>query len=117
MNSPTRTRRGIFLHHVSRMARRTIDIQFLFADWHGGPLGIHHKLNAREQVLSRQLVAAWTAFMYSGNPNRSGDQPWPRYTGSSEQYFSQNVPASSTLTAAQFAAAHHCEFWDKVLLY
>jgi para-nitrobenzyl esterase len=98
-------------------AAHTVDIQFLFPDWHGGPLGIQHKLIAQERVLSDQLVAAWTNFMYTGNPNLTGDRPWPRYSASSEVYFSQNVPKSSTITAAQFVAAHKCSFWDGVLIY
>ena len=61
-------------------AAHTIDIQFLFPDWHGGPWALPHKLTAPEQGLSKQLVAAWTNFMYAGNPNRTGDRPWPRYT-------------------------------------
>jgi para-nitrobenzyl esterase len=98
-------------------AAHTIDIQFLFTDWHGGPLGIPHKLTAQERTLSEQLVAAWTNFMYSGNPNLTGDRPWPRYSATSEVMFSQNVPKSTTITAAQFAAAHKCSFWDGVLVY
>jgi para-nitrobenzyl esterase len=98
-------------------AAHTIDIQFLFPDWHGGPLGIQHKLTAQERALSEQLVAAWTNFMYTGNPNLTGDRPWPRYSKNSEVYFSQNVPKSSTITAAQFTAAHNCAFWDTVLVY
>jgi para-nitrobenzyl esterase len=98
-------------------AAHTIDIQFLFPDWHGGPLGIQHKLTAQERVLSEQLVTAWTNFMYTGNPNLMGDRPWPRYTANSEVYFSQNVPKSSTITPAQFIAAHNCAFWDTVLIY
>ncbi len=98
-------------------AAHTIDIQFLFPNWHGGPLGIQHQLSAQERALSGQLVTAWTNFMYTGNPNLKGDQPWPRYTKDSQVYLSQNVPASSTITAAQFAAAHKCAFWDTVLIY
>ena len=98
-------------------AAHTIDIQFLFPDWHGGPLGILHKLSPQERVLSGQLVTAWTNFMYTGNPNLKGDQPWPRYTKNSQIYLSQNVPRSSAIAAAEFAAAHKCAFWDTVLIY
>jgi para-nitrobenzyl esterase len=98
-------------------AAHTIDIQFLFPDWHGGPLGIRHKLTAKERVLSDQLVVAWTNFMYTGNPNLTGDQPWPRYSANSEVYLSQNVPKSSAIAAARFTAAHKCSFWDTVLIY
>ena len=98
-------------------AAHTIDIQFLFPNWHGGPLGIAHPLSGEEHTLARELVAAWTNFMYTGNPNLKGDRPWPRYTKGSETYLSQNVPAFTTITAAQFAAAHNCQFWDNVLIY
>src|SRR5262249_43022568 len=86
----------------SHGAAHTIDIQFLFVDWHGGPLGIPHKLTPQEQSLSRQLVAAWTNFMYTGNPNLKADSPWPRYTQASNVLLSQNVPRVSTITEAQF---------------
>lgn len=98
-------------------AAHTIDIQFLFTDWHGGPLGILHKLTPQEHALSQQLVAAWTNFMYAGNPNLKGDAPWPRYTADKPIYLSQNLPRLSTITADQFKAAHKCAFWDTVLVY
>jgi para-nitrobenzyl esterase len=98
-------------------AAHTIDIQFLFPDWHGGPLGISHKLTAPEQRLSKQLVSAWTNFMYTGNPNRAGNSPWPRYSAAAPTLLSQNVPSSATMSAAAFAAAHKCAFWDTVLVY
>jgi para-nitrobenzyl esterase len=98
-------------------AAHTIDIQFLFPNWHGGPLGIEHKLSAEERVLSRQLVTTWTNFMYTGNPNLKDGRPWPRYTKASDLYLSENVTALETITAAQFAAAHRCQFWDNVLIY
>jgi len=39
-------------------------------------------------------------FMYTGNPNLTGDRPWPRYTAASETLLLQNVPKLSTITAA-----------------
>jgi para-nitrobenzyl esterase len=99
------------------LAAHTIDIQFLFPLWHGGILGVSHPLNAQETNLSDQLVAAWTNFARSGNPNRRGDSPWPRYVSNSGPYLKENVPSSSTATDAQFAAEHHCAFWDGILVY
>jgi para-nitrobenzyl esterase len=101
----------------SHGAAHTIDIQFLFTNWHGGPLGIEHQLAPRERALSVQLVTAWTNFMYSGNPNLKGDAPWPRYRAETRLYLSQNVPQLSTITEAQFRATHKCDFWDTVLVY
>ena len=102
---------------MTPLAAHTIDIQFLFPDWHGGPLGFPHRLNAEERSLSGELVAAWTNFMYTGNPNRTGDSPWPRYSAATPTLLSQNVPSSTTMSAAAFATAHKCAFWDTVLVY
>jgi para-nitrobenzyl esterase len=99
------------------LAAHTIDIQFLFPLWHGGELGVPHPLNDAETKLSNELVAAWTNFAASGNPNGSGDTPWPRYVDGSGPYYSENIPASSTVTAEQFATQHHCDFWNSILVY
>ena len=99
------------------LAAHTIDIQFLFPLWHGGELGVPHRLNDAETKLSNALVAAWTSFAAGGNPNGSGNTPWPRYVDGSGPYYSENIPRSSTVTAEQFAAQHHCDFWDSILVY
>lgn len=98
------------------LAAHTIDIQFLFPLWHGGILGVSHPLNAQETTLSDQLVAAWTKFAASGNPNGNGDSPWPRFTGQSPRLLSQNIPLT-TYTQTQFATQHQCAFWNTVLVY
>jgi para-nitrobenzyl esterase len=74
-------------------------------------------LAAPEQVLAKRLVTAWTNFMYSGNPNLTGDKPWPRYTAETASYLSQNVRELSTITAETFRAEHKCAFWETVLVY
>ena len=93
------------------LAAHTIDIQFLFPLWHGGILGVpgasqSPALSKEEQRLSDQLVAAWTNFAKSGNPNESGNTPWPRFVNQEgvPAYLSQNVPTLSTFTNAQFGA-------------
>jgi para-nitrobenzyl esterase len=98
-------------------AAHTIDIQFLFPLWHGGPDGIPHPLSLPELTLSDELVTAWTSFMYTGNPNLAGNAPWPPYTTKSETYLLENTPKLSTLTDAQFSAEHNCAFWDKNAVY
>jgi para-nitrobenzyl esterase len=101
-------------------ASHTIDIQFLFPGFHGGQLGVNSRsLNAQETKLSDQLVAAWTNFARTGNPNGSGNSPWPQFGNQSGApvILSENIPSSGTLTDAQFAASHHCAFWDPILGY
>jgi para-nitrobenzyl esterase len=97
------------------LAAHTIDIQFLFPNWHGGVLGVNHpaSLSAQEMALSDQLVAAWTNFTASGNPNGTGNSPWPQYTEQpgAPAILSETVPNLSTFTLAQWSANHHCGFW------
>jgi para-nitrobenzyl esterase len=98
------------------LAAHTIDIQFLFPLWHGGILGIAHPLNASETALSDQLVGFWTKFARTGNPNGSGNSPWPRFLPNDQQMLSQSL-SLSTMTADQYAASHQCAFWDTLLQY
>ncbi len=66
--------------------------------------GAPRELNNKETNLSEQLVAAWTNFAKSGNPNGSGNSPWPKLTADANaKYFVQDVPLSTT-TVSQFRA-------------
>ena len=98
------------------------------------------ELSAQEETLSDELVAAWTYFAKTGNPNPGGgNSPWPQFLDQSgttctlqtgtgpinyqcprqsvPSFLSENVPALSTFTWESFGAAHNCGFWDKVLVY
>ncbi|HLH10606.1 MAG TPA: carboxylesterase family protein [Methylovirgula sp.] len=101
------------------LAYHTADIQYLFPLWHGGPQGIPHPLNKAQTQLSDELVAAWTNFAWTGNPNGQGNSPWPRYQlGATNSYWlSENIPQLSLITDAQFYNTHKCSFWDTVTNY
>jgi para-nitrobenzyl esterase len=95
------------------LAYHTADIQYLFPLWHGGPDGIQHPLNSRQEHLSDELVAAWTNFAHTGNPNGHGNKPWPLYTTEpGPSWLRQDLGGLSTLTDAQYSALHHCDFWE-----
>lgn len=103
------------------LAYHTGDIQYLFPGWHGGNLGIPHDLNDKQAGLSNKLVAAWTNFAAVGNPNGQGNSPWPRYNSqpnsNTPAILSEDIPALTTFTNAQYDAAHQCKFWDSVSTY
>jgi para-nitrobenzyl esterase len=99
------------------LAAHTIDIQFLFPHWAGGPLGIRHPLNAAEQQLSDTLVDFWTNFTRTGNPNGHGNQPWPLFSPDHERYLSQDVGDLDIFNRQEFSDAHQCDFWDRTLIY
>jgi para-nitrobenzyl esterase len=106
------------------LAAHTIDIQFLFSGYHGGNLGVNldqttgqpRELDASEAELSDQLVAAWTNFANTGNPNAKGSTLWPAFTTDSPTFLSENIP-SSPYPAAQFYVDHKCDFWYPILGY
>jgi para-nitrobenzyl esterase len=105
------------------LAAHTIDIQFLFPGYHGGQLGVNlsqdaispannqpRELQGTEITLSEQLVAAWTNFAKTGNPNGAGAPMWPVFTTSSATFLQQDIP-NSTETEAQYRANYKCDFW------
>ena len=98
------------------LAYHTADIQYLFPLWHGGPAppSVTHTLNKKQTDLSDQLVAAWTNFAWTGNPNGLGNYPWPRYsTGTIKPaWLIQDLPVLSTLTDPQYSAIRNCDFWE-----
>jgi para-nitrobenzyl esterase len=73
-------------------------------------------LNRQQTILSDQLVSAWANFARTGNPNGSGNNPWPRYTASAETpaWLIQDLPGLSNLMDGQYSALRHCDFWDSV---
>src|SRR5258708_32635656 len=95
------------------LASLPADIKYLFPLWHGGPLGIPHPLNRPQTMLSDQLVSAWANFARTGNPNGSGNNPWPRYTALADPppWLLQYLPGLSALTDARYAALRDCDFW------
>jgi len=102
------------------LAYHTSDIRYYWRDYHGGPTGILHPLNKKQEKLSDQLITAWTNFARTGNPNGLGNTPWPRYKAKKNGLiFSENIaPAGiGTETDAFWAAEHKCDFWDKILQY
>jgi para-nitrobenzyl esterase len=100
------------------LAYHTSDIQYLFPLWHGGPTppSVVHALDPRQEHLSKQLVAAWTNFARTGNPNGVGERLWPQYAPANELWFIENLtpPGLTTLTDSQYAAKRHCAFWDSL---
>jgi carboxylesterase type B len=87
--TPTRSLKPIPPPHRLTLAYHTADIQYLFPLYHGGPAppSAIHQLNTLQEDLSDQLVAAWTNFAWTGNPNGLGNSPWPRHKGKSTSYY------------------------------
>ena len=100
------------------LAYHTADIPYVFTGYHGGPNGVPFKLTPAQSQLSDRMVTAWANFARTGNPNATDDKPWPRWrAGEASPAYLLQDNNWKTQTNAQFAAAHNCAFWNKLLLY
>ena len=102
------------LPQFQSLAYHTGDLQYLFPLFHGSVNGIAHPLNAQQSILSDEMVALWTNFVRTGNPNAVGNLPWPRYDASQAAtsfYLSENIPALSVLSDRVVSQQHSCDFF------
>jgi para-nitrobenzyl esterase len=107
------------------LAYHTVDIQFIFPKWRGGHLGVNldqnsgqpRELQGAERTLSDRLVAAWTKFAATGNPNGgTSNSPWPKYNSPSASILNQNLSFTTDSTAT-YRSSYKCDFWDPLQTY
>lgn len=110
--------------HFQALAYHTADIQFLFQNFSGGILGVNldqesgqpRELQGAEVTLSNQLIAAWTNFAATGNPNGPGTPKWAKYKANSGPFLRQDIPVSDE-SVTQYRTNYKCDFWDTTLTY
>jgi len=80
---------------------------------------LYAELTPAQLRLSRQMIAYWGAFTWSGSPRVPGQPYWPAYSGSAgaNARLMSLRPGnqSRAITAATFGAEHQCSFWDQHL--
>jgi para-nitrobenzyl esterase len=94
-------------------ASHASEIQYIFPFANPSGLGLNlpqTPLIAGQQKLSDQMVAYWTKFAESGDPNGFGQPFWPRFHRH-RQVMQSLVPPTPT-PETNFATAHQCDFWD-----
>ncbi|HVZ04553.1 carboxylesterase/lipase family protein [Hyphomicrobium sp.] len=110
--------------HFEALAYHTADIQFLFPNFSGGILGVNldqdtgqpRELQGKEVKLSDKLVAAWTNFAATGDPNGPNVPKWKRFKANTGTFLQQDIPISVE-TVAQYRSNYKCDFWDASLTY
>jgi para-nitrobenzyl esterase len=104
-------------------AFHTSELLYLFPLFHGGQ-GTPHLLNEAQEQLSDQLVAWWTNFARTGDPNVGADAKlhWQKYSSESDDVFliTQKNSHMTTGYGEQSYPDHmknDCALWDKINQY
>lgn len=92
----------------------TLELQYLFEGFAGFE-GIPVPLSGEHEELSRTMVAYWTAFARTGDPNSAADSAtWPRL-GQNDAYLSLRTSRVKPIPASAIDAAHQCStFWNQL---
>jgi para-nitrobenzyl esterase len=69
-------------------------------------------LDDAQQQLSKAMIAYWTNFARTGQPNGRGTPNWSRFQAASDTVQSLATPRPQAETT--FATDHHCAFWDSL---
>jgi para-nitrobenzyl esterase len=104
-------------------AFHTSELPYLFPLFHGGQ-GTPHPLNDAQEHLSDQLVAWWTNFARTGNPNAHDDVKslWQKYSTTSDDVL-MITQANTHMTSGYGSQTYpenmknDCALWDKVNTY
>ena len=92
-------------------AAHSVELQYIFKDWHWGPQSVAQTLDQVQQRLASNMTRYWTNFAKSG----ATDAPTPDW--------SKFVPGQEKMALLQpgnfvmgggFADRHKCQFWNKV---
>ncbi len=90
------------------------ELPFLFANQIGTGIPAGATLTAAEQQLAVQMLAAWTNFAKSGNPNGLNVTQWPRFKVKSNLI--QELVPPTPYSSSGFIADHKCDFWEPALV-
>jgi len=102
-------------------AFHTSEIMYIFPLFRGGQ-GTAHPLNAAQEHLSDQMVAYWTSFARTGNPNNPTAPRWGRYSAEKDNVIALIEP-KPYMTYNYGSQTYHngtmkndCTLWDPIPL-
>jgi para-nitrobenzyl esterase len=102
------------------LAYHTSELLYVFPLFRGGQ-GLAHPLGAGQEHLSDQMIAYWTAFARTGNPNNAMDPVWQPYVAAKDDVNALAEPKPH-MTFNYGAQTYHdnmkndCALWDPIPL-
>src|SRR5690606_15846159 len=88
-------------------AFHTAELQYLFRGSETMP-GTSNSLNPQQEKLSDQMIAYWTNFAATGNPNSAETVEWPAYTAENETNQIMQLPKPYSEPVAVYLERHKC---------
>ena len=94
-------------------AYHAAEIQYLFKGYDLFGLPFPTPLSAPQVRLSKAMIAYWTQFAKTGNPNVTGRPAWPAYSTSADLFLSMVPPKPVAISS--FKYEHLCSFlWNQI---
>jgi para-nitrobenzyl esterase len=92
-------------------AYHTAELQYLFKGF--DTFGLPTTLSPHQNQLATTMVAYWTQFAKTGNPNISPKPVWPTFNASSDLFLSLIPPKPVVISS--FSIEHLCSFlWNEI---
>ena len=84
-------------------AAHALDLRYLF------DMGGATALDAAQRTLADQMIAYWSRFVTTGNPDVPGQPAWPALDPQRPQQLS--LQTGEPVLTGDFAERHKCDFW------
>jgi carboxylesterase type B len=94
-------------------AGHAAELAYLFPSFDNGT-PIAPTFNAGERQLSRDMIAYWGGFVFTGSPNAHGLAHWPRFDRTDRILSLRVAGRSTTISVQTYAAEHQCGFWNSL---
>lgn len=90
-------------------AAHTLELQYLFPRFHGS-MGTQKTLSADQTLLSDTMIAYWTNFALSADPNGPKLPNWPSWNSNKQTQLLDLIVE----TATTYGVDRKCDFWDSL---
>lgn len=93
-------------------AGHAMELAYLWPSFTNG-FSLYAEMTHAQLQLSAQMIAYWGAFTRAGTPAAPGQPGWPAYRTAHPALMSLRPGnASKVIPGSEFAAEHHCSFWN-----